>query len=76
LRALLGQALSYRVLARDVKKETWALGGRHQGEVLLGARLESKATEVSLQRAALLKAVIRVEASAARARAAGYGRRP
>jgi hypothetical protein len=63
LRALVGQALSYRVLSRDVKREAWALGGRHRGEVLLGARLEFQAPELSFRRAGLLKAVIRSEAA-------------
>ena len=62
--------LSYRVLSRDIKREAWALGGRHRGEVLLGARLEVQAPELSFRRAGLLKAVIRSETVQARGRAA------
>ena len=61
-RALIGQALSYRVLSVDVRREAWALGGRHLGQVLVGARLEAKTSGLSFQRTALLKAVIRSEA--------------
>jgi hypothetical protein len=53
----------------EVRREAWALGGRHLGEVLIGARLESKAPGLSFRRAILLKAVIRSEGVAAAARA-------
>jgi hypothetical protein len=65
LRALVGQALSYRVLSKDIRREAWALGGRHLGQVLVGARLESKAPALTFRRAVLLKAVIRSEAAKA-----------
>ena len=52
---------------REIRAETWALGGRHAGRVLEGARLEAGAPAVSIQRAILLKAVIRNEARSARA---------
>jgi hypothetical protein len=42
-----------------VRAETWAIGGRHQGEVLAGARRELTAPGISFRRALLLKGVIR-----------------
>ena len=39
--------------------EAWALGGRHQGRVLEGARAEARAPDITFRRAILLKAVIR-----------------
>jgi hypothetical protein len=47
------------VSAQEVRAEAWALGGRHKGEVVAGARLELAAPGVKPARAALLKAVIR-----------------
>ncbi|MHB8285928.1 MAG: hypothetical protein ACYDD1_14800 [Caulobacteraceae bacterium] len=47
------------VSAQDVRAEAWALGSRHKGEVVAGARLELEASGVKPARAALLKAVIR-----------------
>jgi hypothetical protein len=43
----------------EIRAEAWALGGRHQGRVLEGARAEAKAPDISFRRAILLKAVIR-----------------
>jgi hypothetical protein len=43
----------------EVRAEVWALGGRHQGRVLEGARIELTTLDVSFRRAVLLKAVIR-----------------
>ena len=43
----------------EVRAETWALGGRHRGEVLKGARAELTDAGISARRAVLLKAVIR-----------------
>jgi hypothetical protein len=62
VRALVGLALSYRVASGDVRREAWALGGRHLGQVLVGARLESRISGLSFRRTALLRAVIRSEA--------------
>ncbi len=44
---------------REVRAETWALGGRYAGEVLRGARAELADREVSARRALVLRAVIR-----------------
>lgn len=65
LRAVVGQALSYRVQHQDIRREAFALGGRHMGQVLVGARLESAAPSLSFRRAVLLKAVIRSESAKA-----------
>jgi hypothetical protein len=43
----------------EIRAETWALGGRHRGEVVEGARSELKAPGISVRRAILLRAVIR-----------------
>jgi len=43
----------------EIRAEAWALGGRHRGEVLEGARAELKAVGISIRRAVLLKAIIR-----------------
>lgn len=43
----------------DVRAEAWALGGRHHGGVLQGARAELAVANLSVRRAALLTAVIR-----------------
>lgn len=50
---------SQRVSAAEVRAETWALGGRHHGEVEAGAKRELAAAGVSPRRAVLLRAVIR-----------------
>lgn len=42
----------------EVRAEMWALGGRHGGRVVEGARSELKAPGVTLRRSVLLKAVI------------------
>ncbi|HVY35260.1 MAG TPA: hypothetical protein VG960_12670 [Caulobacteraceae bacterium] len=73
LRAVVGQALSYRVRYQEIRREAFALGGRHMGQVLVGARLESEAPSLSFRRAVLLKAVIRSES--AKAKVPGGGRR-
>jgi hypothetical protein len=67
LRAVVSQALSYRVLSHDIRREAFALGGRHMGQVLVGARLEAEAPTLSFQRAVLLRAVIRSESVKAKA---------
>lgn len=43
----------------DIRAETWALGVRHRGEPLAGARLELKEPAVPVRRSVLLRAVIR-----------------
>lgn len=42
-----------------IRREAWALGSRHQGEVVAGARAELKAPNLPIRRAVLLRAVIR-----------------
>jgi len=44
---------------REIRAETWALGGRHGGEVLRGARTELAGRDVPARRALILRAVIR-----------------
>jgi hypothetical protein len=60
---------SYWIPLREVRAETWALGVRHHGRVVEGARLEAKAQGVSFRRAILLKAVIRRQTAVAAAQA-------
>ena len=43
----------------EVRAEAWALGARHRGEVLEGARRELKAPDLSMRRTILLKAIVR-----------------
>ncbi len=50
---------SHWIPLNEVRAETWALGARHHGRVLEGARAESRAPGVTFRRAILLKAVIR-----------------
>lgn len=50
------------VSPHEVRAEAWALGSRHMGEVLQGARSELQAPSLSARRAVLLKAVIRAYA--------------
>ena len=45
-----------------VRAEAWALGSRHRGEVVEGARLELMVPGISPDRAGLLRAVIRSRA--------------
>jgi hypothetical protein len=47
------------VAPQEVRAEAWALGGRHRGQVLEGARLELAARGLDVRRAVLLRAVIR-----------------
>lgn len=51
----------------EVRAEIWALGGRHSGRVMEGARLESRAEGITVRRAILLKAVLRRHAGSAAA---------
>ena len=50
---------------REVRAEAWALGGRHAGEVVRGARAELADRRLSPRRAVLLRAVIRSQERAA-----------
>jgi hypothetical protein len=68
---LLGRLRSHWIPEREIRAETWALGGRHAGRVIEGARLEAKAPQVSFRRAILLKAVIRSQTRSARMLAQG-----
>ncbi len=43
----------------EIRAEAWALGGRHRGEVLEGARAELASGGHSPHRTALLKAVVK-----------------
>lgn len=47
------------VRPEEIRAEVWALGGRHRGEALAGAKAELKAVGLSFRRAILLKAVVR-----------------
>ncbi len=52
----------------EIRAEAWALGGRHRGEVLEGARAELAGGGNSPHRTALLQAVVKSQlALAARA---------
>lgn len=48
----------------EVRREVFLLGGRHQGEVLAGARKELETAEPGSRRASLLQAVILKEQTA------------
>ena len=50
---------SHWIAPHEVRAEVWALGGRHHGQVLEGARSELSAPGLPIRRAILLKAVIR-----------------
>jgi len=56
---LVASVRSQWVSPSEVRAEAWALGGRHHGQVLEGARSELKTGGLSVRRAVLLKAVIR-----------------
>ena len=43
----------------EVRSETWALGCRHQGDALAGARAELSSSGLTARRKVLLRAVIR-----------------
>jgi len=56
---LMAWVRSHWISPSEVRAETWALGVRHHGEVLVGARAELKVAGVPIRRAVLLRAVIR-----------------
>jgi hypothetical protein len=56
--ALLRSLRARWIPEREVRAEAWALGHRHRGEVLAGARLELKTPPMTFRRAVLLRAVI------------------
>ena len=58
-----------RVDPQAIRAEVWALGGRHQGRVVEGARAEMRAPGVSPRRALLLRAVVKSQGSKAGASA-------
>ncbi len=60
---------SHWIPAAEVRAEIWALGGRHRGRVMDGARLEAKAPGLSPRRAMLLQAVLRTHAGSDAAKA-------
>lgn len=53
------------VSEREIRAEAWALGSRHRGDVLTGARAELAAEGLPFRRAMLLRAVIRSHTLAA-----------
>ena len=56
--AFLRELWTRPIQARDIRAEAWALGGRHRGEVLQGARAELGAPDITWRRTLLLRAVI------------------
>ncbi len=61
LSGLLARISSRWTLPQEVRAEAWALGGRHRGRVVEGARSELRVPGLPLRRALLLRAVIRAE---------------
>jgi hypothetical protein len=59
LDGLVSHLKSFAVSGPEIRAEVWALGARHRGQVLEGARAEARAPGVSPKRAVLLAAVIR-----------------
>jgi hypothetical protein len=60
-----------RVSLREVQAEAFFLGNRHKGEIRAGAQKELRAPDLDPDRAALLRAVIRMTP-----RSAAEGARP
>ena len=50
---------SFLVHESDLRAECWALGGRHRGDVLKGARAELADCSSTMAKRSLLRAVIR-----------------
>ena len=67
-RGLLESLRSLWISPREIRAEAWALGGRHLGEIVLGAQIEGKARNLPFRRTILLKAVIRSQKLADRLR--------
>jgi hypothetical protein len=57
--ALLDSIGIHQITAREIRAETFFLGNRHKGRVLLGAQRELRASDLPARRKALLRAVIR-----------------
>ncbi len=57
--SLWGRLLAHWIRPEEIRAEVWALGGRHRGDVLAGAKAELSAVGLSFRRAILLKAVLR-----------------
>lgn len=57
------------IAPQEVRAEAWALGCRHRGRVVEGARSELSAPGLPARRAVLLKAVIRAQGALASQRA-------
>ena len=49
----------HQVSAREIRAESFFLGNRHKGQIVEGARLELRASDLDPRRAVLLRAVIR-----------------
>jgi hypothetical protein len=49
-----------QVSMREIRAEAFFLGNRHKGEIVAGARKELRAPDLDPDRAALLRAVIRM----------------
>jgi hypothetical protein len=62
---------SHWIPPHEVRREALALGGRHRGEILQGARKEAALPDVPFRRAILLRAVIRGESMANKAAGPG-----
>lgn len=58
--ALLATVGVRQVSMREVRAEAFFLGNRHKGEIVEGARKELRAPDLDPDRAALLRAVIRM----------------
>lgn len=63
---LLSRLRGPRVDPQEVRREVWALGARHRGEVLEGARRELAVGGLPARRADLLRAVLRTHVEAPR----------
>ncbi len=63
LRLFFARLWGQPILEAEVRRESWALGSRHQGEVLQGAREELKEPKISWRRILLLRAVIAAHAA-------------
>lgn len=61
LLGLLERLRPWRLTDHEIRAEAWALGARHQGQVMDGAMAEARAPNISLRRAILLRAVIRTQ---------------